>query len=325
MTPENARPSLAVITPSYNQGQYIERTINSVLEQDSGEVDYVVFDGGSTDDTIDVLKRYENRLRWVSEPDRGQTDAVNKGLAATDSEIIGWLNSDDVYYPGAFAAVLDVFARRPEVDVVYGESHYIDSDDQVIRPFDALDWDFERLKSLCYICQPATFFRRRVVEQFGSLDVNLQYIMDYEFWLRLAAGGAVFHRHRDWLSHGMGLAGYRLYPETKTRSARVPIHLEIAEVQRRMFGRVADDWVIGYAYAWAQRRFGDQMERARPIGRQVLKRNTAMGALALTKSLAWNRRLSRPVIRAGAQFVVQGVKFSVPPSWRRMAKGKRAA
>src|SRR5579859_1176878 len=121
--------SFSIITPSLNQGQFIERTIRSVLEQGYGSIEYVIQDGGSTDDTLTTLGRFAHKLTAVSGPDRGQADAVNRGMSATAGEIIGWLNSDDVYRPGALQAVADVFRVRPELDVLYGDAQLIDASD----------------------------------------------------------------------------------------------------------------------------------------------------------------------------------------------------
>src|SRR5215510_6127310 len=172
--------SISVVTPSYNQGTFIERTILSVLEQDVAPLEYIVVDGGSKDGTVDILARYAHTISYVSEPDDGQAAAVNKGLAMTSGAIIGWLNSDDVYYRGALAAVRTYFAAHPEVDVLYGNADHIDEHDRILELYPCEPWDPVRLRDVCYLCQPAVFFRRRVVERFGPLDARLVFCMDYE-------------------------------------------------------------------------------------------------------------------------------------------------
>ena len=239
---------VSIVTPSYNQGEYIERTIQSVLSQNFPSLEFVVFDGGSTDRTPEVLKQYENTLRWVSRPDKGQADAVNQGITATTGEIIGWLNSDDTYYPDAIRHVVDFFLEHPDVDVVYGMADYIDVND---RPFDAYPtepWDFECLKRTCFICQPALFFRRSVVDRFGLLDPKLMYCMDYEYWLRIAAGGAKFaYIPRK-------LASSRLYLENKTLRAKLEVRNEINDMLCHRLGQVPDRWLFIYAHHVAELR-----------------------------------------------------------------------
>jgi glycosyltransferase involved in cell wall biosynthesis len=243
---------ISVITPSFNQGEFIERTIQSVLSQTLGqhELDYVVMDGASTDQTVAILKRYENRLSFRSEPDHGQTHAVNKGLHATSGDIIGWLNSDDVYYPGAIKRICDYFAEHPDVDVIYGDAHFIDRHDQVMRDYPTEKWDIERLKSRCYISQPATFFRRRVLLQHGYLDERLHFCMDYEFWLRLGLQGVKFV-----YLPGV-LAGSRMYAETKTSSGYLKANLEAIEMLKRHLQVIPAEWVVSNCGVQVKAKYG---------------------------------------------------------------------
>lgn len=273
---------VSVITPSFNQGRFIERTIRSVATQGVAELEHVVMDGGSTDETRAVLERFTGTVRWVSEQDRGQTDALNKGIRATDGEIIGWLNSDDIYYPGAIARVLEVFRAQPGVDVVYGMADHIDIDDRAFEEYPTQAWDLERLEETCFICQPALFFRRRVVEQHGLPDESLHYCMDYEYWLRLGKGGARFHYLEE------KLAGSRLYGENKTLGARVAVHREINDMMRRHFGRVPERWLFNYAHAVVEPR----IERASAPRRFVL----CLALHSIAAALRWNHGIG-PAMR----------------------------
>ncbi|WP_027796617.1 glycosyltransferase family 2 protein [Paraburkholderia acidipaludis] len=268
---------ISIVTPSYNQGQFIERTLQSVAFQDGAEIEHVVFDGGSSDNTVDVLKAFAPAVRWVSKKDKGQTDAVNQGIRATDGEIIGWLNSDDVYYPGAIARVVAFFQENPEIDVVYGLADHIDIDDNAFEDYPTEPWNLERLKETCFICQPALFFRRRVVDQYGLLDESLHYCMDYEYWLRLGKAGVRF------ALLDKKLAGSRLYADNKTLGARVKVHAEINDMFRKLFGMVPDRWLFNYAHAVVEQRYTRSNSNAFAL---------RVGMTSVSASLKWNHRVS---------------------------------
>lgn len=236
-------PRFAVIVPSFQQAKFLDRTLESILAQEVEGLEVFVADGGSSDGTLEILQRFDDRVRWVSEPDRGQAHAVNKGIAATTAPLIGWLNSDDVYYPGALRTALTAFESQPEADVAYGNAVHIDEHDEVIEPYPTEEFDAARLLEVCFLCQPATFFRRTVVERFGGLDESLHYSMDYEYWIRLSQAGARFEKVDELL------AGSRMYPDNKTLGARVPVHAEINDMLRRVLGRVPERWIFNYAHA----------------------------------------------------------------------------
>lgn len=238
--------TISIVTPSYNQGKFIERTIHSVINQRIHGVEYIVADGGSTDETLTVLKKYDQDIRWLSEKDNGQAHAVNKGFKMASGEIIGWLNSDDVYYPGCLKKVLNYFAEHPDVDVIYGRSYQIDENGDVIELYPTESWDIDRLKLHCFISQPATFIRRRVLKHHGLLDESLNFCMDYEYWLRLALNGAKFAYLPD------VLAGTRIYPDTKSSRYLVEAHFEAINMLQKTLGHIPSDWIVNYSTAKAK-------------------------------------------------------------------------
>jgi glycosyltransferase involved in cell wall biosynthesis len=218
-------PLVTIVTPSYNQGQYLRRTIESVLNQTYPNIEFIVMDGGSTDDSLDILRSYGNRFLWISEPDKGQTDAINNGFARGH---------------GAVAKVVDYFHKHPECDLVYGKGAYIDKEDRLIGMYNTREYSFDELMGYCCICQPAAFWRTRIAKKVGPFNDQLCYAMDYEYWLRIdRAGGTIQHCH-DLLAYS------RLYPETKTLSGRDKVYQEIFAICRKYGGYVHYNYFLGF-------------------------------------------------------------------------------
>ena len=181
-------PLVSIITPSFNQAAFLEQTIRSVLEQDYPNIEYWVIDGGSTDNSVEIIKQYAPRLAgWLSEKDKGQADGINKGLAKATGEIIGWLNSDDLYYPGAIAGAVEDFRLHPEASFVFSDVESIDEHGNAFNLMRYDDWKLPDLMTFHIIGQPGVFMRRAVLEQAGYLDLNYNYLLDVQLWLRMAA------------------------------------------------------------------------------------------------------------------------------------------
>lgn len=194
----NSLPKITIITPSYNQGRFIEQTIKSVLSQNYPNLEYIVIDGGSTDNTIEILKKHEGGLKWISEKDKGQSDAINKGLKMATGDIIAWLNSDDYYLPGTLMKVAAMF-HDENVQWVTGDYIIIDENGKTIQSFiriyKKILAQFSCLTALSlanYINQPSTFWRRSIQEKVGYLDEDLHFCMDYDLWLRYMKESPVY-------------------------------------------------------------------------------------------------------------------------------------
>ncbi len=187
-------PKITIITPSLNQGQFIDATIRSVLSQEYPNLEYIIMDGGSTDNTLDILRSYSDRLQWLSDKDTGQTNAINKGLRMSNGEIVAYLNADDLLLPGALRKIAETFMGHPETMWVTGRCRIINENGQEVRRLITAYknlWLLVQNRSLLlitdYISQPATFLRADAYREFGDLDESLHYAMDYEYWLRLNA------------------------------------------------------------------------------------------------------------------------------------------
>jgi glycosyltransferase involved in cell wall biosynthesis len=233
-------PLVSIVTPSFNQVRFLRRTIDSVLSQDYPHIEYVVIDGGSTDGSVDILAHCDSRIHWLSEPDRGQSDGINKGFARCRGAIRAYLNSDDVLCPGAVRTVVEHFGRHPEWDLIYGNAYEIDVDDRILGTYPTAAYQCDRLRHNCIICQPAAFWRARIVERVGPFDVDMHYAMDLDYWLRIErAGGRIVH-----VPEVLGCS--RVYPETKTMSARERVYREILETCMRHAGQAGFSQYFGF-------------------------------------------------------------------------------
>jgi glycosyltransferase involved in cell wall biosynthesis len=182
------KPLVSIITPSFNQGRFLEQTMRSVLVQDYPRIEYIVIDGGSSDNSIALIEKYAGKLAyWVSERDKGQTDALNKGFSKAHGDILAWLNSDDIYTPGAVSAAVAYLLEHSEIGMVYGDLDFIDENDRMIGRFNAAQTDLARLRrGFVHIPQPAAFFRAEHWHKVGPLDTSFYFAMDYDLWVRLA-------------------------------------------------------------------------------------------------------------------------------------------
>ena len=226
------KPLVSVITPSYNQGRFIEETIESVLSQDYDNIEYIIVDGGSTDNTAGIIKKYDGKLTYITEKDNGQSDAINKGFRMASGEIVAWLNSDDVYEPGCVSRAVEEFEKNSKLGLLYGEGYIIDEKSTKIRVFEhTQEFDYWKLVNFWdYIMQPTTFFKKCYLQQVGYLDEDLQYCMDWDLWIKLAAVSEV--KYIPDL-----LACSREYGETKTSTGGDKRLREIISLLQKYSGK----------------------------------------------------------------------------------------
>lgn len=223
-------PLVSIVTPSFNQGAFIAQTITSVLTQDYPHIEYIVVDAGSSDGTLEILRDFGDRVRWISEPDRGQSDAINKGWRSAQGEIIAWLNADDVYQAGAIRRVVAFFREHPDIDLVYGDCDYIDEQGRVIgrHPARSANGADVLCSPVSIIAQPAAFLRRRLLESVGYLDESLHCLLDTEYWMRVVA-----RHHIGYLP--AGLAAFRRHADSKSARQAARFDEERERVYERFF------------------------------------------------------------------------------------------
>jgi glycosyltransferase involved in cell wall biosynthesis len=254
--------TVSIVTPSYNQGQFLAETIESVLSQDGDfYIDYIIADGGSTDDSVAVIEKYERLLnsgdfpvkcrgidlRWWSHKDAGQSAALNEGFKMATGEIIGWLNSDDCYRPGAVRRAVDALLADPNIDLVYG---YCDKTDEAGRTLEVLKSpEFDRrliFSNPNVIYQPTVFWRRSLLEKVGLLDEDLQFAMDFDLWLRMAKVG-------EFKLIPEVLATYRFTTDSKSVARDKEFWPEVDRILRRNGLRLSPIYLALHRLGWAHR------------------------------------------------------------------------
>jgi len=229
-------PLVSIITPSYNSVAYIERTIKSVLAQDYKNIEHIIVDGGSTDGTIDIVKKYKH-LRWVSEKDSGQSNAINKGFGMAKGSIIAWLNADDLYFPDAVSKSVSYLLSHPGTAMTYADCEIIDENDKATGKIVSRNYnEFLHLAWFNVIPQPTAFFTKEAYLKAGPLDESLHFCMDWEYWVRLGRTGKLARLP-------LCLAKFRFIKGTKTFSQNEKFYGEIKTVCRK-YGVPPHGWLV---------------------------------------------------------------------------------
>lgn len=265
---------VSIITPSFNQAAFLQQTLNSVLQQDHHDLEYLVVDGGSRDGSVDIIRQSASRLAWwVSEPDSGQADAINKALAHARGEVVAWLNSDDYYLPGTVRAAARVFQVHPDAVLVYGNMLAVDEANRITNKLVYQQVSLEDLMCFRIIGQPAAFIRRSALEAVGGLDTSLHMLLDHQLWIRLATVGRMIYVGETW-------AAARYHPRAKNRASA------------RDFGREAFrilEWMSKEPSLAPV--FPGVRRRARASAHRVDARYLVDGGLPLEALKAWLRAL----------------------------------
>ena len=236
-----SQPKVSIVTPSFNQAPFLEATIQSVLSQDHPNLEYIIIDGGSTDGSVKIIKKYQDRLAyWVSEPDKGQTDAINKGFNRATGEILAWLNSDDTYEPGAVQKAEAALAENPQASMVYGDANFINAEGRVIGRFPAAQTDHRKLRQgYVHVPQQAAFFRAEYWRQVAPLDSSFFFAMDYDLWVRISALAPLVYVPDTW-------ANFRMHGDAKSIAADDRCWPEMLKVHRRLGGSIFSVIYIKY-------------------------------------------------------------------------------
>ncbi|HEX4807307.1 MAG TPA: glycosyltransferase family 2 protein [Bryobacteraceae bacterium] len=270
-------PLVSVVTPTFNAGRYLTESIESVLGQDYPNIEYLLVDSYSTDDTQRILRNYEGRLRTIATPRLGPASAIHTGLTLARGSVLAWLNADDRYAPEAVRSALAVFQDHPEVDIVYGDADWIDEWGDVIRPYPTSPFSADILSRDCLISQPAAFFRTSAYKK-CALDASLPVSFDYDLWIRMSALGCRF----EYLPQR--LACSRMHRQCLSFARRREVFEVSMDLLKRHYGYVPLSWIFGYlSYRWDGR---DQFFEPLRFSKLIFTASVLLG-------IVWNR--SNPV------------------------------
>jgi glycosyltransferase involved in cell wall biosynthesis len=304
-------PLVSIVTPSLNKGHYIEETILSVQNQTYPKIEHIVIDGGSTDGTLDILRKYNDRITWISEPDHGQSDAINKGWRMANGEIIAYLNADDTYMPMAVQTAVQFFKDNPSIHMVYGDCKIIDEHSNTIGSIPVKEFKLAHiLCGICFVPQPSVFLRKTILDAVGYLDGNLHVAMDLDLWIRIGLNLEVQYIPEL-------LANFRYYPGTKSASITRKFWMERFDVLDKIYSRadltkeVKSLKNMAYSYAHFEMGFGYYQQREMKKARPHLMRSIMISPIQLKEP--------RAVILAKS-FLGNSV-LSIVDAWRSKAKG----
>jgi len=245
------KPLVSIVTPSYNQADYLEFTMQSVLHQDYENIEYLVVDGNSNDGSQEIIQKYADQLAWwISEQDQGQADAINKGFRRASGDIVAWLNSDDLYLPGAVSAAVELFEKNPDVSVVYGDAVSADSQGRLLNELKFDTWGTADFLQFKIICQPAVFMRRSALEKVGYLDTSYHFFLDHQLWVRLSREYKFLHNPEIW-----AVSRYHAAAKNITMAADVGSEvyriIEWAETQPDLLTIIQDNYRQVWSGAYA--------------------------------------------------------------------------